>query len=37
MTLWVSQPMYAEVIYWLERVPAVEKERPEPLQEGATP
>ena len=28
-TLWVEQPMYTQVIYCLERVPAVVKERPE--------
>ncbi len=28
-TLWVEQPMYPQVIYCLDRVPAVVKERPE--------
>jgi phosphoglycolate phosphatase-like HAD superfamily hydrolase len=28
-TLWVEQPMYTQVIYCLERVPAVVKEKPE--------
>jgi uncharacterized protein (TIGR03000 family) len=28
-TLWVEQPMYTQVIYCLDRVPAVVKERPE--------
>jgi phosphoglycolate phosphatase-like HAD superfamily hydrolase len=28
-TLWVEQPMYAQVIYCLERVPAVVKDKPE--------
>src|SRR5262245_40638238 len=28
-TLWVEHPMYTQVVYCLERVPAVVKERPE--------
>src|SRR5215467_9416949 len=28
-TLWVEQPMYTQVLYCLDRVPAVVKERPE--------
>src|SRR5262245_15295389 len=31
-TLWVEQPMYTQVIYCLERVPAVVKAKPELAQ-----
>ena len=33
-TLWVEQPMYTQVVYCLDRVPAVVKEKPELKDKG---
>ena len=34
-TLWVSHPMYAQVVYCLDRVPAVVKSKPELAKDWA--